>query len=142
MVRKTVKQARAHFEAALPYIPSRYEAGVRAADWFTPAGSDAAEGNFNTAMTQRVLPQKLRQKGILKRDNKYWQDKAITLGAPIIAERIRVALDDWEQTWGPMYEEVLRECERLPAKTVDFMVNIQKRLIPVVKKWKEVSGKL
>ena len=141
MVRKTVKEAKAHFEGALTYIPARYREGVSKADWYTPASSEEAETNYAQAM-QEVISKKKRQEGIKAVSNDYWRDQAIKLGAPIIADRIRNALDKWEKNWGPIYEEVLAECERLPARTLDFMANINNRLIPVVKKWKEAAGKL
>jgi len=142
MVRKTIKEARANLEAALPYIPERYKKGVLKADWYTPASSDTAEKNFADAMS-KVIAEKRRQKAIKALGgNKPWQDGAVNKGAPIIADRIRLALDEYERTFGPMLDEVNKLADTLPPKTLDFMANINNRLVPIVKKWKEVSGKL
>jgi len=141
MVLKTKEEARANFEAAIAYIPSRYEAGIKKADWLTPAGSDQAEANYATAVSEAVA-EKRRQKKIREMANVDWQDAAITKGVPIIGERIRAALDTWITEWGPMYDQVVTTIEKLPPKTLDWRANINNRLVPVVETWKKAAGKL
>jgi len=141
MVIKTKEQARANFEAAIPYIPARYEIGIKAADWHGPASSDAAEANFNTQMS-KVLAEKRRQAKIKEMTNADWQNAAVTKGVPVIGDRIRLALDKWLGTWGPMYDRVVALLGRLPPKGIDFRKNITDRLIPVVEEWKKAAGKL
>jgi len=138
---KTREEALANFEAALPYIPARYESGVKKADWHTPAVSDAAEANFASRMSE-VLAKKARQEAIKKLTNKDWQDGALTKGRPIIADRIRIALRaKWLPTWGPMYDAVVGLLGRLPPKGINWRENIERRLVPVVAEWRKQAGK-
>ena len=140
MVVKTKAEARANFEASISYIPSRYESGVAKADWLTPAKSDAAEKNFADAISKAVAG-KWRQKAISGMTNEEWKGAAITKGAPIIGERIRLALGKWESEWGPMYDQVVSKVATLPPKTIDFRANINSRLVPVVETWRRAAGK-
>ena len=141
MVIKTKEEARANFEAAIAYIPSRYEAGVRKADWATPAGSDQAEKNYADAVSKAVA-KKSRQTAVKAVSNADWQAAAATKGAPIIGDRIRGALNKWSAEWGPVYDRVASKTATLPAKTTDFRANINNRLVPVVEEWKRAAGKL
>jgi len=140
MVIKTKEQAKANFEAAVTYIPDRYKAGVVAADWYTPAKSDAAEKNYADAVS-RAVAQKTRQKAIAALNNDVWKTAAINKGAPIIAERIRGALDKWLSVWGPMYDQVASVVPTLPPKSLNWRDNINNRLVKVVETWKKASGK-
>lgn len=141
MVVKTKEQARANFEAAVTYIPDRYKAGIMVADWLTPAKSDVAERNYADAVSKAVA-EKRRQKAIAAMTNDEWKNAAITKGAPIIAERIRTALDTWLRNWGPMYDQVVSVVSTLPPKTLDWRANINNRLVKVVETWKKAAGRL
>ena len=141
MVLKTKAEARANFEAAVSYIPARYEAGVAKADWLTPAKSDAAEKNYADAVSKAVAT-KSRQKSIAGMTNEEWKTAAQTKGAPIIGERIRGALGKWEAEWGPIYDQVASKVATLPPKTTDWCNNINTRLVPTVETWKKASGKV
>lgn len=141
MVTKTKEEARANFEASISYIPARYSAGVRKADWATPAGSDQAETNYAAAV-QKAVSEKRRQAKVREVSNATWQRAAVEKGAPIIGERIRGALDKWASKWGPMYDQVVSTVSGLPPKTVDFRANINARLVPTVEAWKRAAGKL
>jgi len=140
MVAKTLAEARANFEAAISYIPARYEAGVAKADWLGPAKSDAAEKNFADAISKAVA-NKSRQKGVAAITNEEWKDAAKTKGAPIIGERIRGALGDWEAEFGPMYAQVQSKVAALPPRGTDWRGNINNRLVPVVETWRKAAGK-
>jgi hypothetical protein len=140
MVIKTKEQAKANFEAAVAYIPERYKAGVAAADWYTPAKSDAAERNYADAVSKAIAA-KARQKAIAALNNDVWKNAAVTKGAAIIQDRIRTALDKWLATWGPMYDQVASVVPTLPAKTLDWRANISNRLVKVVETWKKAAGK-
>lgn len=140
MVHKTRAEAKANLESAITYIPDRYKQGVQKADWLTPAKSDAAERNYADAVSKAVA-NKTRQKGIGKVSNDDWKNGAVNKGAPIIGERIRGALGKYDNNFGPMLEAVNSTADALPSRTTDFMANINNRLVPTVKKWKEVAGK-
>jgi hypothetical protein len=140
MVIKTKEQAKANFEAAVAYIPDRYRQGVMAADWYTPAKSDVAEKNYADAVSAAIA-QKKRQKAIAALNNDVWKSSAVNKGAPIIAERIRGALDKWLAVWGPMYDQVSSTVAALPPKTLDWRANITNRLVKVVETWKKAAGK-
>ena len=141
MVMKTTAQARANLEASISYIPARYIEGVKAADWAGPAGSEQAETNFGTSM-QKVISGKTRQKGVKEVPNSDWQNAAATKGGNVIGERIRLALDDWQTEFGPIYEGVQSKVKTLPPSTTDFRANINARLVPTVEQWKRGAGKL
>jgi len=140
MVVKTKAEARANFEASISYIPSRYESGVDKANWLDPAKSEAAEKNYADAIS-RAVAARSRQKAIAGMSNEDWKSAAKTKGAPIIGERIRGALGKWEAEWGPMYDRVAAKVGTLPPRTVDFMANINNRLVPTVKEWRSAAGK-
>jgi len=141
MVVKTAAEARANLEAAISYIPDRYEAGIRKADWQSAAGSDQAEANFADQMS-KVISEKRRQKGIRSISNADWQSAAIGKGKPVIGERLRAAIDKQSRNWSPIYDRVVAKIAALPPKTTDFRANINNRLVPVVEEWKRASGKL
>lgn len=140
MVVKTKEEARANFEAAVAYIPSRYESGVDKADWLNPAKSVQAETNYADGVSKAVAD-KRRQKAIAAMTNEDWKNAAKTKGAPIIGARITAALPKWAANWGPMYDQVTSTVAGLKPKTTDFMTNINNRLVPVVKTWKKAAGK-
>lgn len=138
---KSADQARANFQAAIAYIPARYSAGVQVADWLTPAKSDAAERNYADGVGQAVA-NKTRQRAIASLTNDDWKNAAIQKGAPIIGTRIQNALDKWMANWSPIYAKVQTSVAALPPSTVDYMANINNRLVPTVKAWKTASGNL
>lgn len=141
MPAKTMAESRANFEAALPAIGSRYEAGVSRGDWQGPASSDQAEANF-AAGVGNAITKKSRQAKIRGMSNNDWQNAARTKGAPIIGERIRGSLDKWQANFGPIYDQVVSIVSRLPASTTDYRANIQNRLVVTVEAWKRAAGKL
>ena len=141
MVVKTKEEARANFEASIAYIPARYEAGVKKADWATPAGSEQAETNYASGV-QQAIASKRRQTEVRRVSNSDWQTAAVTKGKPIIGERIRGALSKWTAEWGPMYDAVTSKVGTLPPKTTDFRANINARLVPIVEEWKRAARKL
>lgn len=141
MTVKSKEQARANFESAIPMIPTRYAAGVKAADWQTPAGSDQSESNY-ASQVQKAIAAKKRQAAVKKVSNIDWQQAAATKGSAVIADRLTGALAKWSTNWGPMYDAVVSRIATLPPRTVDFRQNVTARLLPVVEQWKKSSGKL
>jgi hypothetical protein len=140
MVTKTKEEAKANFEASIGYIPARYAAGVAKADWLTPAKSDAAEKNYADGVG-KAISGKFRQKEIAKMSNEDWKTAATNKGAPIIGDRIRLALDKWSTNWGPKYDAVVAKVAGLPPKTTDWRANINNRLVPTVDAWRKAAGK-
>lgn len=138
---KTKEEARANLEVSVSYIPERYKVGVGRADWATPAGSDNAERNFADAMS-KVIAAKTRQNAIKKVSNAAWQALAVEKGGAVIGERIRAAIPKQAEKWGPIYDRVVTDIARLPARTVDFRANISNRVIGTVESWKKHAGKL
>jgi hypothetical protein len=140
MVTKTIAEAKANFEASIGYIPDRYRAGINKADWLTPAKSDNAEKNFADGIAKAVSG-KTRQKAIAGMTNEDWKNGAINKGAPVIGERIRAALGEWEANFGPIYAGVQSRVAALPPKGTDWRANINNRLVPVVEQWRKGAGK-
>lgn len=138
---KTKEEARANLEASLTYVPDRYRAGISKADWQAKASSDQAEKNYADAVSKAVAGKK-RQAQIKKVSNADWQEKAMTKGGAVIAERMRASLDKQAQNWGGVYDQVVGTVQRLAPRTTDFHQNITARLIPTVEAWKKASGKL
>ena len=138
---KTKEEARANLEASVAYIPDRYRAGVARADWATHAGSDQAEKNFADSMA-KAISKKTRQMKVKAVSNSEWQSKAIEKGGAVIGQRIRDSIDKQSAKWAPIYDRVVSDVARLPAKTVDFRTNITNRVVGTVEAWKKHSGKL
>ena len=138
---KTKEEARANLEASVAYIPDRYKAGVARADWATPAGSDQAEKNFADSMA-KAISKKTRQLRVKAVSNSEWQSKAVEKGGAVIGQRIRDSVDKQSAKWGPIYDRVVSDIARMPARTVDFRTNITNRVVGTVEAWKKHSGKL
>jgi len=140
MVMKTRAEAKANLENAISFIPERYTLGVQKADWLGPAASDSAEKNFADGIAKAVAD-KRRQKAIKTLTNEEWRSAAVDKGSGVIGERIRASLDKYDANFGPMYEQVQNKVNALPARTVNWRDNIQKRLVPVVESWRRAAGK-
>lgn len=138
---KTKEEANANLEASLPFVAARYKTGVGRADWSTPASSDQAESNFASAMS-KVIAKKTRQAKIKLVSNSVWQELASVKGGAVIEERMRGALEKQAAKWNPIYDRVVGDIARLPARTVDFRTNITNRVVGTVESWKRHSGKL
>ena len=138
---KTKEEARANLEQSLTYVEGRYKQGVERADWATPASSDQAEKNFADSMA-KVIAKKTRQAKIKLVSNSDWQQKASVKGGAVIAGRMRDSLDKQSAKWSPIYDRVVADLARLPARTVDFRTNITNRVVGTVESWKKHSGKL
>src|SRR5487761_2635023 len=136
MVMKTAEEAKANFTNAIGYIPARYVAGVQKANWLDPAKSDAAERNFADGVNKAIAA-KTRQKKIAALSNDDWKNAAINKGQNIIGERIRNSMDKWSANWNPMYQKVQTTVASLAPSSTDFMANINNRLVPTVKAWKQ-----
>ena len=138
---KTKEEARANLEASVAYIPDRYKAGVARADWATPAGSDQAEKNFADSMA-KAISKKTRQLRVKAVSNSEWQSKAVEKGGAVIGQRIRDSIDKQSAKLSPIYDRVVSDIARMPARTVDFRTNITNRVVGTVEAWKKHSGKL
>jgi hypothetical protein len=106
----------------------------------TPAKSAQSEQNYADGVSKAVA-NKTRQTAISKMNNTDWQTAAVTKGAPVIGTRIQAALNKWAANWSPMYSTVQQAVTQLPQSTTDYMANINNRLVPVVKAWKQAAGK-
>jgi len=138
---KTKEEARNNLEASLGYVSDRYKAGVARADWATAAASDQAERNFADAVSKAVS-KKSRQLAVKQVSNSEWQSRAIEKGGAVIAERMRLSLDKQAAKWAPIYDRVVSDLARLPARTTDFRTNITNRVVGTVESWKKHAGKL
>jgi len=138
---KTKEEARANLEQSLAFVGDRYKVAVARADWATAAASDNAEKNFATKMSQ-VIASKRRQTMIKQVSNSEWQQAAVNKGSVVIADRMRASLDKQSARFGAVYDRVVSDIARLPARTTDFRQNITARVVGVVESWKKHSGKL
>jgi len=138
---KTKEEARTNLEQSLTYVGDRYKTGVARADWATAASSDQAEKNFADSMS-KAISAKRRQLAVKQVSNSEWQSRAVEKGGAVIAERMRGSLDKQSQKWSPIYDRVVSDLARLPARTVDFRTNITNRVVGTVEAWKKHSGKL
>jgi len=138
---KTKEEARANLEQSLPFIGDRYKAGVARADWATAAASDQAEKNYADGVS-RAVAGKRRQNAVKNVSNSEWQARASEKGGAVIAERVRAALDKQSAKWGPIYDRVVADVQRLPGRTTDFRSNITTRVVGTVEAWKKHSGKM
>lgn len=138
---KTKDEAFANLQASLTYVGDRYKVGVGRADWATPAASDQAERNFASRMSE-VIAKKTRQAKIKLVTNAEWQARAMEKGGAVIAERMRASLEKQSARWSPIYDRVVADMGRLPARTTDWRSNITNRVVGTVESWKRHSGKL
>lgn len=138
---KTKEEARANLDASIGLIPDRYRKGVERADWANPAASDQAEKNYADAVG-KAISKKSRQTAIKNVSNTEWQQLASQKGGAVIDMRIRESLDKWYNKFSPIYDRVVSDIARLPARTVDFRTNITNRVVGTVESWKKNAGKL
>lgn len=138
---KTKEEARNNLEASLGTVGDRYKVGVSRADWQTAAGSDNAERNFAQKMSEAVS-KKSRQIGVKKVSNADWQNAAGIKGGAVIGQRMRESLEKQAANWGRVYDGVVSDIGRLPARTTDFRQNITNRVVGTVESWKKHSGRL
>lgn len=138
---KTKDEARANLEQSLAYVGDRYTNAVKRADWASKAGSDNAERNYAESIAKAVAA-KSRQNAVKKVSNSAWQEAAATKGGAVISQRMRESLDKQSARWAPIYDAVVSEVQRLPARTVDFRTNITNRVVGTVAAWKKASGKM
>lgn len=138
---KTKEEAKANLEMSLTYVGDRYKVGVGRADWATKAGSDQAEKNFATKMSE-VIAKKTRQVKIKLVSNSVWQQLAIDKGGAVIADRMRGALDKQSANFGKVYDAARADFAALPPRTTDWRSNITNRVTGAVTAWKKHSGKL
>lgn len=136
---KSLEEARRHLEESVLTIPARYESGVGRGEWRKPAID--GEELFKSEMS-KVIAEGRRKKAIEKLTDEDWREPSIRKGVPVIGERIRGALDDYEKNFGPVYAEVGKAVKTLKPKTPDFKTNILNRVTPVVEAMKKASGKL
>lgn len=139
-VHKTLAEARANFESAIPMIRPRYEAGVDKATWADKASSSQAEENYATAV-QKAISNKTRAKMCREAGDAAWKTGAKEKGGPIIGTRLTAAMPKYEEKFGPIYAGVTADVDRMPPKTVDWRTNIEQRLVKTVESWKKHSGK-
>lgn len=138
---KTKEEAKANLEQSLTYVGDRYTNAVKRADWSTKAGSDQAEKNYAEKLSQAIA-KKTRQIAVKKVSNSTWQEAAATKGGAVIAQRMRDSLDKQAAKFAPIYDAVVSDIQRLPARTIDFRTNITNRVVGTVESWKKHSGKL
>ena len=132
---KPPEVARKHYEQALSYISQRYVDGIQNATW-----KDAALKAADTwkAAIQKAAAEGKWEKGIEAASDEEWRQNAIA-AASVIPDRIRRALDKWEKNWTPKYQQVIQVVKSLPPRTLDWNQNIEQRLKPVVRAWKEAK---
>jgi len=128
MVRvKPMEEVLTRFRDILPKIPERYARMVKVAEWKAPAMG--AEDLWVEAITAAAA-EKRRAKGIDPWTDEFWRDITVTKGEPVIRTRIEKALPKYEANWKP-HRDALVELV-LPAKVVDPMENIERRVKKVV----------
>lgn len=128
---KPIETARANLEASIPLIPGRYQEGVSRAEWAKYAGSDQAETNFGQRM-QQVISSKSRQAGVRRAGDQAWKTGALDKGVSRIGSGVQSGLDKYARNFGTVYAAITRTVQSLPARGIDPMANIDKRLKPVV----------
>jgi len=130
-------EARKRLEQALSLIPERYRAGVATAEW--QQKTLAAAQTWKAAM-QKVVGTNRWEQGVQKTSNEVWRQHALA-AADLIPTRLRNALDKWQQRFGPVYQSVLGVVQGLPPRSPDAMQNVDARVKPVVRAWKQAAGK-
>ena len=137
---RSIGQARQNLEQSIPVIRGRYEEGVRDADWESGAGSDQAESNYADGVSEAVGA-KRRQMRVREVGNAHYQNRALTKGAPAIAEGVRRGLDNYERNFGAVLREVAPVIQGLPPRTRDVNSNIDSRVKPVANAFRDARLK-
>ena len=128
---KSIQTLKQNYEQSISFVPDRYRQGVEVADWQTNASSDQAEKNY-AAGVQEAVAMKSRQKGIKNVSNEEWRKLSSEKGAQAIGTAMRLAIDDWEKGYTPIYQAVQSAVAKLPPRTIDAMANIDARVKPIV----------
>jgi len=140
--RKSGAEAEAHYKESARYIPERYRAGVRVADWEGPATTDLAEKHWWDGLAD-AKDKDLRRAGIRAKGNAAWRKDAEEKGGAVIGRRVEAAAPVYGREFGPMLDEVNKFAETLPPWEREAPdANIDRRLRAVVKKWRELAGKV
>jgi len=134
----SLAEARRRLEQALSIIPERYRAGVSTAEW--QQKTLAAAQTWKAAM-QKVVSTNRWEQGVQRVSNEMWRQRALA-AADLIPTRLRNALDLWQQRFGPIYQSVLSVVQGLPPRGPDALQNVDTRVKPVVRAWKQAAGKL
>ncbi len=108
--------------------PARYKKGVQRADWQGPAGSEEAESNFASGISEAVAA-KSRQRGIQAISNSDWSGKAASVGAERIGKGMRDSAGKQATNW--QESRSFLEGLSLPPRTRNATENVQNRSIPV-----------
>lgn len=128
---RTLDQAVSNLEQSISLIPTRYEQGIQRGKWADNAGSDAAEANFSASM-QKVLSSKSRQSGVRRVGDTAWRTGALNKGVNRIGPGLQDGLGKYRENFGKVYGAIVAATNALPARGIDPMQNIEKRLKPVV----------
>lgn len=128
---RTLDQAVSNLEQSISLIPSRYEQGIQRGKWMDAAASDAAEQNFNAAMA-KVLQSKSRQAGVRRVGDTAWRSGALDKGVSRIGPGLQNSLPKYRENFGKVYTAIVSAVQALPARSIDPMQNIDRRLKPVV----------
>lgn len=140
MGHKNIGEAEANLKQSIAYIPERYRKGVMAADWVGPAGSDEAEANYATKISEAIA-NGTRQRKIRETSNAVWQAGAAGKGATNIGPGILAGLEKYRANMGPVLDAMNAASDALPAKGTDWRANIATRLIPIIEASKRAAGK-
>ena len=128
---RTLDQAVSNLEQSLSLIPSRYESGIQRGKWADAAGSEAAETNFAASM-QKAITAKSRMTGVRRVGDAAWKAGALNKGVGRIGPGLQEGLPKYRANFGPVYQAIVSTVNSLPARSIDPMSNIDKRLKPVV----------
>lgn len=124
---KSIADAKANYEASAALVPTRYEQGVRGADWQGPAV--AGQGLYVTQMSDPAVLAR-RRSGIERVSNSSWENDTITKGKGIIAGRMTAASGKWATNWAPFGAVI--EAITLPPRVADGLQNLINRAGPIV----------
>jgi len=128
---RTLDQAVTNLEQSISLIPQRYEQGINRGKWADAAASDQAETNFNQAMS-KALQAKSRQTGVRRVGDTVWRAGALNKGVSRIGPGLSDALPKYRENFGKVYTAILSAQAGLPARTIDPIQNIDRRLKPIV----------
>lgn len=128
---RTIDQAVQNLEQSISLIPQRYEQGINRGKWMDAAASDQAEINYGQAI-QKAVQAKSRQAGVRRVGDVAWRTGALNKGVSRIGPGLSEALPKYRENFGKVYTAILSAVNSLPARTIDPMQNIDRRLKPVV----------
>lgn len=139
---KTPEAAQRHYVESIPNVSSRYSEGIdNAKNWKTNSMSPSAKANYEAGIANAIRLG-LREKGLAAVSEQEWKDAAKQKGAASIGNAMTLAAEKYGRKVAPSINAANNFMATAPARTTDYKINVQNRLLGVITAMKKASGKI